>query len=113
MVLTEKNGEIEIEMEKKPEFHKGNQAYQCLVIKKFQMRKVSNIGRKESCEVTFVVERDGSLTGLKAFGSNEEINDEAVRSVLKIKGNWIPGEVNGMKVRGRMKVPVSIDFTKK
>ncbi|WP_131777606.1 energy transducer TonB [Chryseobacterium sp. JAH] len=75
------------------------------------MRKVLNTGKKESCEVTFVVERDGSVSGVEAFGTNEELNNEAVRSVLKIKGNWIPGEVNGMKVRGRMKFPISIDFT--
>jgi len=111
LVLTEKNGKIEIEMEKKPEFYKGNSSFQNMIQKKFKMRKVLNTGKKESCEVTFVVERDGSVSGVEAFGTNEELNNEAVRSVLKIKGNWIPGEVNGMKVRGRMKFPISIDFT--
>jgi len=113
LVLTEKNGKIEIEMEKKPEFYKGNTTFQELLQKKFKMRKVLNTGKKESCQVTFVVERDGSVSGVEAFGSNKELNNEAVRSVLKIKGNWIPGEVNGMKVRGRMKFPIDIDFTKK
>ena len=111
LVLTEKNGKIEIEMEKNPEFYKGNSSFQNMIQKKFKMRKVLNTGKKESCEVTFVVERDGSVSGVEAFGTNEELNNEAVRSVLKIKGNWIPGEVNGMKVRGRMKFPISIDFT--
>ena len=111
LVLTEKNGKIEIEMEEKPEFYKGNSSFQNMIQKKFKMRKVLNTGKKESCEVTFVVERDGSVSGVEAFGTNEDLNNEAVRSVLKIKGNWIPGEVNGMKVRGRMKFPISIDFT--
>lgn len=113
LVLTEKNGKIEIEMEKTPEFYKGNATFQKMVQKKFKMRKVLNTGKKESCQVTFVVERDGSLSDIEAFGSNEELNNEAVRSVLKIKGNWIPGEVNGAKVRGRMKFPITLDFTKK
>jgi protein TonB len=111
LVLIEKNGKIEIEMEKTPEFYKGNTTFQEMLQKKFKMRKVLNTGKKESCQVTFVVERDGSVSGVEAFGSNEELNNEAVRSVLKIKGNWIPGEVNGMKVRGRMRFPISIDFT--
>jgi len=111
LVLTEKNGKVEIEMEKNPEFYKGNATFQEMIRKKFKMRKVLNTGKNESCQVTFVVERDGSVSGVEAFGSNKELNNEAVRSVLKIKGNWIPGEVNGTKVRGRMRFPINIDFT--
>ena len=111
LVLTEKNGKIEIEMDRIPEFYKGNQIFQKMLQKKFKMRKVFNTGKKESCQVTFVVEKDGSITGLKAIGSNEQLNNEAIQSFLKIKGNWTPGEANGMKVRGRMKFPISIDFT--
>ncbi|QQV02397.1 MULTISPECIES: energy transducer TonB [Chryseobacterium] len=113
LVLTVKNGKMEIEMEKSPEFYKGNETFKKMIQKKFNMKKVLNTGKKESCQVTFVVERDGSLSGIEAFGSNEELNNEAIRSVLKVKGNWIPGELNGVKVRGRMKFPITIDFTPK
>lgn len=113
LVLTEKNGKMEIEMERSPEFYKGNETFKKMIQKKFNMKKVLNTGKKESCQVTFVVERDGSLSGIEAFGSNEELNNEAIRSVLKVKGNWIPEELNGVKVRGRMKFPITIDFTPK
>jgi protein TonB len=111
LALREKNGKTMIEMEKIPEFFQSNAAFLKMMQKKFKTRKILNTGKKESSQVTFVVEKDGSITGVEAFGSNEEVNNEAVKSVLKIKGTWIPGEVNGMKVRGRMKFPISIDFT--
>ena len=77
------------------------------------MRKVLNTGKKENCEVTFIIEKDGSLVDLKAFGSSESLNNEAITSVQKIKEKWIPAEMNGIKVREKFRFPIKIDFTKK
>jgi len=61
-------------------------------------------------EVTFVVERDGSLTAVKASGSNSSFNKEAERTVKAIKGKWTPAKVNGQPVRSRFRFPVSMRF---
>ena len=61
-------------------------------------------------EVTFVVEKDGSLSQVKATGSNSTLNKEAERAVRAIKGKWTPGKVNGQPVRSRFRFPVTMQF---
>lgn len=58
----------------------------------------------------FVIERDGTLTGITASGTNESFNNEAIRAVSKIKGKWSPATINGQKVRYRFKVPLTLNF---
>lgn len=62
------------------------------------------------CTVTFVVEKDGSLTDVKATGSNSDMNREAIRVVRSIKAKWVPAEVDGQKVRSRFTFPVTMNF---
>lgn len=61
-------------------------------------------------EITFVVERDGSLSQIKATGSNSDFNREAERTVKSIKIKWNPGKVNGQPVRSRFRFPVKMNF---
>jgi len=57
--------------------------------------------------VTFVVEREGSLTGVKALKSpSEGLGEEAVRAI-KLSPRWIPGTQYGLPVRVQYTVPVS------
>lgn len=61
-------------------------------------------------EITFVVERDGSLTDVNASGSNKTFNDEAIRTVKSIKNKWTPAKINGQAVRYRFRLPLSMQF---
>ena len=61
-------------------------------------------------EITFVVEKDGSLSQVKASGSNSTFNKEAERAIKSIKGKWNPGKVNGQPVRSRFRFPVTMQF---
>lgn len=61
-------------------------------------------------QITFVVERDGTLSQVKATGSNADFNREAERAVKSIKIKWSPGKVNGEPVRSRFRFPVSMNF---
>ncbi len=57
--------------------------------------------------VTFVVERDGSITDVKVVKSvDPSLDKEAVRVVSGMP-NWIPGKQNGAPVRVKYTVPVS------
>jgi outer membrane biosynthesis protein TonB len=59
--------------------------------------------------VSFVVEKDGSLSGTKiARGVTPEINAEAIR-LVKNSAKWIPGTVDGKPVRVAYTVPVVFD----
>ncbi|RTY92515.1 energy transducer TonB [Flavobacterium sp. GT3R68] len=65
-------------------------------------------GLKGKVYVTFVVEKDGSLTDIKVirdigFGTGKE----AIR-VLKSSPKWVPGEQNGKKVRVLYSLPITI-----
>ncbi|WP_417428548.1 energy transducer TonB [Halpernia sp.] len=61
-------------------------------------------------EVTFIVERDGSITDVKANGSNSDFNSEAVRTVKGIKTKWTPAKINGHPVRSRYRLPLTMKF---
>lgn len=60
--------------------------------------------------VTFIVERDGSISDVKASGSNSDFNNEAVRTVKSIKTKWVPAKINGQPVRQRFRLPLIMNF---
>jgi len=56
--------------------------------------------------VSFIIEKDGSVTNVKVEkGVDELIDDEAVR-VISASPKWIAGEIGRKKVRCRITVPV-------
>ncbi|WP_183561275.1 energy transducer TonB [Mucilaginibacter sp. SP1R1] len=56
--------------------------------------------------VTFIIERDGSLTDVHVVrGLEKSLDDEAVR-VLKISPAWIPASEYGRPVRVQYTVPI-------
>ncbi|REC76828.1 energy transducer TonB [Chryseobacterium elymi] len=61
--------------------------------------------------ITFVVEIDGTISGIKANGANAEFNNEAIRTIKYIKGKWKPGlNKQGEAVRSYFKFPISMNF---
>lgn len=60
--------------------------------------------------ISFVVERDGSVTDVKASGPNSDFNREAERAFKAIRGKWNPGKKNGENVRSRFRFPVTMNF---
>lgn len=57
--------------------------------------------------VTFVVERDGSITDVTVVKSVDPSLDKEAARVVKSMPNWIPGKQNGSAVRVKYTVPVS------
>ncbi|MBP1165406.1 protein TonB [Chryseobacterium sp. PvR013] len=63
--------------------------------------------------VTFIVEMDGTISGVKANGTNADFNNEAMRTIKMIsnKGKWIPAKnKKGEYVRSYFKFPISMKF---
>jgi protein TonB len=90
----------------KPEFPGGIDAFYQFIGKNYNIPKVKKLDGK--VYVTFVIEKDGSLTALKVlrdigYGTGKE----AIR-VLMLSPKWIPGEQNGQKVRCIFSLPISI-----
>ncbi len=90
-----------------PSFDGGEEAlYNWLSanIKYPQLAKETNISG--NVIVTFVVEKDGSITGvqlLKDIGGG--CGDEAIR-VVKVMPKWKPGKQNGIPVRVQFNLPI-------
>ena len=96
-------------VEKPAVFPKGLDIFRQIIAKKFKGKNIIGTG-VETCIITFVIERDGTLTEIQASGKNKSFNNEAIRTVSKIKEKWIPAEINGYKVRYRFKVPLTFKF---
>ena len=57
--------------------------------------------------VTFVVERDGSITDVKVVKSVDPSLDKEAQRVVKSMPHWIPGTQDGSPVRVKYTVPVT------
>jgi protein TonB len=93
-------------IEVKPDFPGGLQKFYDFVGKNYQTPEEE--GLKGKVYVTFVVEKDGSLTDIKVvrdigYGTGKE----AIR-VLSKSPKWSPGEQNGKRVRCTFSLPISI-----
>ena len=57
--------------------------------------------------VTFVVEKDGSITDVRVVKSVDPSLDKEAQRVVKSMPRWIPGKQNGSAVRVKYTVPVT------
>lgn len=113
LLITEKNGRAKIDAEKPATFPLGVTVLRNTIAKNFRIRKVHSNAETESCSITFLIDKEGFMTEVKAYGDNESFNREAERALLKIKDKWIPAELNGEKVRYRFRIPLTISFNQK
>ncbi|WP_415326174.1 energy transducer TonB [Chryseobacterium sp. MMS23-Vi53] len=61
--------------------------------------------------ITFIVEKDGTISGIKANGADADFNSEAVRTIKSIRGKWVPAKnKQGDPVRSYFKFPISMKF---
>lgn len=93
-------------IEVKPDFPGGIEKFYKFISKNYQVPEED--GLKGKVFVSFVVEKDGSLTDIKVirdigYGTGKE----AIR-VLKSCPRWNPGEQNGKKVRVLYSLPINI-----
>lgn len=89
------------------EFKGGIEAFRQKVAQNFDTETVDKTGMVSGV-ITFVVEKDGSITNLKVSGSNFDFNSEAERTVKSIKTKWTPAQVKGKTVRSSFRMPISM-----
>ena len=93
-------------LEIKPEYKGGLNKFYEYIAKNYRTPDVP--GLKGKLLVSFVVEKDGSITDIKVlkdigYGTGEE----AIR-ILKKCPNWTPAEQKGKKVRCTFMLPINI-----
>jgi len=60
--------------------------------------------------VVFVVEKDGTISNVKAEGENFTFNRQAEIAVYSISGRFSPAYINGIPVRYRFRFPLAMNF---
>lgn len=88
----------------------GLQGFRMKVMEEFDTSVMEGEEGTLKSEITFVVERDGSITQVKATGSNSDFNREAERTIKSIRTKWKPAKVNGQSVRSRYRLPLAMNF---
>ena len=102
--------QVYTEVEQLAEFKGGINAFRSKVSNSFDTSVMEGDEGKVTTEITFVVERDGTITDVQAKGSNKDFNAEAIRTVKSIKNKWAPAKVNGQSVRYRFRLPLTMQF---
>lgn len=106
----EKNENEVLEIvDKAAEFPEGISSFRNEFAKNVNINKVQGKGTFRTV-VTFVVERDGTISDLKARGENQSFNEQAVRAIKKIKTKWSPAKKDGTNVRSRFRFPATANI---
>lgn len=88
----------------------GLDGFRSKVGSSFDTSAVSDAEGTQKTVVTFVVEKDGSISQVTAAGSNADFNREAIRTVKSIRTKWNPAKIGGQPVRSWFSLPVTINF---
>lgn len=70
--------------------------------------EVRATGKEDRITLSFVVERDGSLSNIEILRSkgDKQLEDEAIRIIWKMP-KWIPGKQRGKVVKVKYTVPIT------
>ncbi len=102
--------QVYTEVEQLAEFPGGINSFRSKVQNSFDTSVMDGDEGTVKTEITFVVERDGSITDVKATGPNKDFNAEAMRTVKSVKNKWAPAKINGQAVRYRYRLPLTMQF---
>ena len=95
-------------VEQMPSFPGGNEALMKFLQENVKYPVVAQEnGVQGRVVVSFVVEKDGSITDVKVVRSVDPSLDKEAARVVKSMPRWIPGKQNGAAVRVKYNVPVS------
>ncbi|MEY8760986.1 energy transducer TonB [Chryseobacterium tongliaoense] len=100
-------GELSVEAS----YDGGINSFRDKVMNKFDTSGFEDTDGVIRTTVTFIVEKDGTISGIKADGKDASFNNEALRVIKLIKGTWKPAKnKQGETVRSYFKFPISMQF---
>ena len=91
-------------------FPGGIDAFRNQVSKYFNQDSFDGSGDLLKTTITFIVEKDGSISNITANGSDASFNKEAIKTVGKIKSKFMPAQQKGKNVRYAFKMPIAMQF---
>ena len=91
-------------------FNGGIDAFRNKVINNFDTSVMEGTGEVVRTTVVFIVEKDGTISEVKATGPNADFNRAAEKTIRSVKGKWTPAKIKGDNVRSYFKFPISMQF---
>jgi protein TonB len=90
------------------DFTGGINAFRNKVVNQFDTSVMDGTGEVVKTTLVFIVEKDGTISEVKATGPDAVFNREAVKTIKSVRGKWIPAKLNGENVRSYFKFPISM-----
>lgn len=108
------NSPIYEEADIMPSFPGGGEAIEKYLNDNIKYPKVARKnGVQGRVEVSFVVERDGTLSNIRVARSVDPLLDKEAKRVILAMPRWKPGKKDGNEVRVRYKLPVTFSLIEK
>ena len=102
--------EIYTTVDQRAEFPGGINAFRNKISSTLNQENFKNYSGTLKSELSFVVNQDGSISDIKAIGSNSQFNIECEKAVKLITNKWAPAKINGEKVKSVYSLPVTVSF---
>jgi protein TonB len=108
-VITEENNSVHnlAGLEIKPEFPGGIDNLQRFIKENYKTPKI--VGLKGKVYMTFIIEKDGSLSDIRTTRDLKHGTGEEAIRVLKISPKWVPGKQKGELVRVLYSIAIPIN----
>ncbi|REG96345.1 energy transducer TonB [Flavobacterium aquicola] len=94
------------EVEVRPEFPGGNNAFMTFISSNFQMPEYD--GNGGTLKIAFIIEIDGSVTNVNVVKDLGGGTGAEAKRVISKSPKWTCGETRGQKVRVLYEVPIKI-----
>ena len=109
--VTKNDPTIFSDVEQLAEFPGGINAFRNKYSSSFNSMNLTN-GSKGimKTEISFVIEKDGSISDVKAIGDNTDYNNESIRTIKSIKNRWSPAKIKSIPVRSIIKLPLTMNI---
>ena len=90
------------------EFPGGEKAMMAFISSNMQYpQEAMEMGEQGRVFVEFIVEKDGSLTGIKVLRGVSTSLDREAKRVIRLMPKWKPAEAKGKAMRSRNRLPIS------
>lgn len=108
-VTVDNTPKITSELDRMPEYPGGIKKFYDYVGNNFEKPDVDNLVSSLNVIMSFVIEKDGSMTDIKVLRSSDKsIEREAIRVLKSMKLKWSPGFKDGEKVRVLYTLPIKV-----
>lgn len=88
----------------------GINSFRTKVVQNFDNGSFEGSNNVMKTTISFIVEKDGSISNIKAKGANASFNKEAEETIKNLKGKWNPAKLKGENVRSYFNFPISMQF---